>query len=249
MSIAFTPNSSGLGVSSSSTIAITDSCTWLFWMKPISYAVKGSQRRIFQYVNLSSPTANALHLMWNNTQTAVNGGIRLGFQRNFVTTDLLRFDSSGIPFGEWTPVAITYNGNSASTGCRIFWGGTETAVYQSSQNGVGAPRPTLGNLYLGNISSEGRDIDALITNFCIINQILSDNMILRWAKDGMATIPTSYVSVSSNVLAQWFYQNEFSDGSLVTNSGGVIDWSGNGNHASPFPNQPTYRAEEVLSYP
>jgi len=244
MGLRFFNNSSGIGCGSAGTLAIQDSCTWLAWVYAESIQ---PSNRIFEYSNISSPTVAATLFYYSSTQGGV-GLPRLTFERGHQTTTMFKISSFGIPLNTWVPVAVTYNGNSSATGTRIFFGGTETLVYQAQVNGVGAKRNSSGNFYIGNRAEGGRVFGGSIAQLTIINEILSDNLILKWAQSRMALSPYEFIRSSSNLIAYYLYQNDFPEGASALGSMTTIDRSNNNNHGSPFTNVPVGIAQGV-SYP
>jgi len=245
MGIRVFANSSGIGCGSAATLARQDSCTWLVWVRPETAG--GPNGRIFEYANLSGPTVVGCALYHDGTQGTVNLP-RITFNRQHVTTVLLRTTSIGIPLNVWTPIAITYNGNSAATGTVIYIGGTAVASYQVSQAGAGAKRNATGNLYVGNNSVGARDWQGSIGQLVVVAEILSAHLIARWAQSKRPFISGEYLRQGSNLIVSYEFQNEFPDGTSVAGSGSIIDRSNNNNHGSPFTVAPTGVAESSVSY-
>ena len=137
------------------------------WIKPDS-AGEGSAGRIVQKGAGSQPTTGGFwfHLDSSN---------QLVLAVDYATTNMYRISAaSGITYGAWTHVVVTWTGSATATNIKFYVNGVETSYNATAPNGVGT-RVNDGatSFTIGNESGGTRTFDGALDDVRVYNRVLS----------------------------------------------------------------------------
>ncbi len=109
------------------------------------------------------------------TNTVANGWFffvttsnALEFTSDGSTTDLLRLTSSTLTLNTWSHVAVTWDGSTTATNCKIYINGVE-AAYSTTTNGNGLTSDATPTLIIGNDSTQADTFDGYIDEAKVYN--------------------------------------------------------------------------------
>ncbi len=137
------------------------------WIKPNS-AGEGSAGRIVQKGAGSQPTTGGF---WFHLDTSN----QLVLAVDYATTNMYRVSAaSGITYGAWTHVVVTWTGSATATNIKFYVNGVETSYNATAPNGVGT-RVNDGatSFTIGNESGGTRTFDGALDDVRVYNRVLS----------------------------------------------------------------------------
>ena len=141
------------------------------WIKPNGYG-EGNRGRVVDKANGTAPTNGWIFNMTNGVANAII------FLLDGSTDLNLRSSADAVPFGVWTHVAVTWNGNATCSGNAIIYiNGVANTVCNA--NLVSRTSDAAETLKIGNDKSFVRTFDGIIDDVRIYNRALTLTEIQR----------------------------------------------------------------------